>query len=122
MADGSDLGRHCARHPVSQVVAFFPQGARFAVSRETILRRPKEDYARLLSTLSKDVDPYAGYFMEWFWSELFLGHRVPCTVPDKVTPISHSDAMRDLTQRFPKSVERQQVKYDGSARMLSGSG
>merc|ERR1719440_2554964 len=102
-------------------MAFFPQGARFAVSRETIQRRPKADYERLLATLSNDDDSYAGYFMEWLWSELFLGHQEPCTVPDKLAVVSHAEAMQSLVLRFPQSMQ----KHFGVARSLSetdGSG
>merc|ERR1719375_617727 len=98
------------------VIAFFPQGARFAVSREKIHRRPKADYERLLATLSKDVDPYAGYFMEWLWSELFLGHQEPCSVPAKRAPVSHPEAMQSLTLRFPQSLDR----HSNHARSLAG--
>merc|ERR1712100_20004 len=47
-------------HAEDDVIAFFPQGARFA-----------------------------GYYMEWLWSELFLGHQEPCAVPAKRAPVSH---------------------------------
>merc|ERR1719271_2253245 len=104
-------------HTGDEVTAFFPQGARFAVSRETIQRRPKADYERLLATLSQHDDSYAGYYMEWLWSELFLGHKQPCQVPMKLAPVSHSDAMHMLTLRFPKSVER----HLSSDRKLSAS-
>merc|ERR1719432_215635 len=91
----------------NEVTAFFPQGARFSVSRDMIRRRPKADYERLLAVLSNDLDSYAGYYMEWLWSELFLGHQEPCTVPAKAAPVSHAQAMDSLIQRFAKSEERQ---------------
>lgn len=62
-------------HAEKEVTMVFPQGGRFAVSRERIQSRAKTVYEQLLKTLSKDIDPYSGYFMEWMWSELFLGHR-----------------------------------------------
>merc|ERR1719443_178381 len=93
-------------HTGDEVTAFFPQGARFAVSREKIQRRPKADYERLLATLSNDEDPYSGYFMEWLWSELFLGHQEKCPAPAKIAPVTHAEAMNSLMQHFPKSVER----------------
>jgi len=105
-------------HTEENVVASFPQGARFAVSQEMIMRRPKSDYQRLLAILSSDEDSYAGYFMEWFWSELFVGHEQPCPLPAKHIPVTHAQAMDTLTLRFPKSVE----KYFSSARMLSETG
>jgi len=106
----------------NEVTAFFPQGARFAVSRDMIQRRPKVDYERLLAAVSNDLDSYAGYYMEWLWSELFLGHQEACAVPSKVAPVSHAEAMDSLIQRFANSAERQleqeKVK-EGHARRLS---
>merc|ERR1712232_240339 len=100
------------------VMASFPQGARFAVSKETIQRRPKEDYEQLLTSLSDNEDPYAGYFMEWLWSELFLGHQEPCPLPPMLAAVSHTEAMNSLIQRFPHSVQRQL----STARNLQGTG
>merc|ERR1711862_639049 len=94
-------------HTGDELTVFFPQGARFAVSRETIQRRPKADYEKLLATLSNDVDSYAGYFMEWLWSELLVGHEQRCSAPAKVAPVSHAEAMDRLVQHFPKSMKRQ---------------
>merc|ERR1711939_351099 len=102
---------------MGEVMAFFPQGARFAVSKETVQRRPRAEYERLLASLSDNEDPYAGYFMEWLWSELFLGHEEPCPVPAKLDAVSHRDAMTSLIQRFPLSVQRQL----SSAHSLGGT-
>eukprot|EP00441_Pelagodinium_beii_P041113 CAMPEP_0197635060 /NCGR_PEP_ID=MMETSP1338-20131121/10980_1 /TAXON_ID=43686 ORGANISM="Pelagodinium beii, Strain RCC1491" /NCGR_SAMPLE_ID=MMETSP1338 /ASSEMBLY_ACC=CAM_ASM_000754 /LENGTH=903 /DNA_ID=CAMNT_0043207039 /DNA_START=66 /DNA_END=2778 /DNA_ORIENTATION=- len=93
-------------HTGSEVTAFFAQGARFAVSSKVIKQRPKADYERLLAVLSTSEDPYAGYFMEWFWSDLFLGHQEPCRVPAHTTPISHAEALDILAKRFPSSVQK----------------
>lgn len=41
----------------------FAQGARFAVSRETIRARPLAYYQRLLKTVSQSADPAAGYYL-----------------------------------------------------------
>jgi len=90
----------------SEVTAFFAQGARFAVSDQVIKQRPKADYERLLALVSTDEDAYAGYFMEWFWSELFLGHQEPCRVPAHIQPVSHSEALDALANRFTTSVHR----------------
>jgi len=103
-----------------EVKAFFPQGARFAVSRATIQSRPKSDYEQLLISLSNNEDPYAGYFMEWLWSELFLGHQEPCAVPAKLAPVSHMEAMQSLMQRFPKPVERQSSTARSLAAVSGG--
>ncbi|CAE8707562.1 unnamed protein product [Polarella glacialis] len=65
---------------LKSVTVAFTQGGRFAVSRENILRWSKAHYERLLATLSHDVNPYSGFFMEWMWSELFLGHKEPCNM------------------------------------------
>merc|ERR1712139_256506 len=97
--------------------AFFPQGARFAVSKETVQRRPKVEYERLLASLADNEDPYAGYFMEWLWSELFLGRQEPCPVPPMLTAVSHTEAMTNLVQRFPSSMQRQL----SIARSLAGT-
>ena len=51
----------------------FPQGARFAVARDVIRRRPRALYARLLERLSMYAQPYAAYYMEAMWPYLLLG-------------------------------------------------
>jgi hypothetical protein len=83
-------------HRGSELVIPFTQGARFAVAREKILRHPKVHYERLLATLSHHADPYSGYFMEWLWSELFLGHNVECKVPQLSSPVSQAEAIKEL--------------------------
>jgi len=113
-------------HTGDEVTVFFPQGARFAVSREIIQRRPKAHYEQLLRTLSGDIDPYAGYFMEWLWSEFFLGHQEPCTLPARVAPVSHGEAMDSLVHRFPKAMERlltskRSLADSGISGVVSGS-
>ncbi|CAE8684983.1 unnamed protein product [Polarella glacialis] len=90
-----------------QLVIPFSQGARFAVSRSKIRSRPKDVYERLLNTLSRNEDPYSGYFMEWMWSELFLGHQEPCRMPPTAAKVmSHSEALAELAQRYTIQVER----------------
>jgi len=104
-----------------EVTAFFPQGARFGVSRDVIQRRPKVEYERLLAAVSNDLDSYAGYYMEWLWSELFLGHQDACSVPRNVAPVSHAEAMDSLIQRFAMPTERQlheEKLTEGHARRL----
>merc|ERR1712216_235091 len=107
-------------HTGKELVAFFPQGARFAVSREKIQQRPKADYARLLATLSEDEDSYAGYYMEWLWSELFLGHQEPCSLPARHAPVSHAQAMSKLIENFPSSVARHLSTGGVSGSGISG--
>ncbi|CAE8635223.1 unnamed protein product [Polarella glacialis] len=94
------------RHVGREVTISVAQGARFAVSRASVQSRPKADYERLLDTLSHDLDPYSGYFMEWMWSELFQGHQELCPLPPKMAAISHPMAMDELAQRFPEAVKR----------------
>jgi len=106
-------------HTSDEMVLFFPQGARFAVSKERILSRPKADYERLMGALSNDVDPYAGYYMEWLWSELFLGHQEPCALPVRVAPSTHAHALEDLALRFSDSIQRKLVGTE-SERLLAG--
>lgn len=75
-------------HVGDEVTAYFSQGARFAVSREIVQRHPRAVYEQLLATLNKTDDPYSGYFMEWLWAELFLGHKQPCSTPAITDPVS----------------------------------
>ncbi|CAE8636331.1 unnamed protein product [Polarella glacialis] len=99
-------------HADRGVTISFSQGARFAIARAKIQSRPKADYERLLETLSHDADPYSGYFMEWMWSELFLGHQELCPMPPKTAAIRHSMAMDDLAQRFPEAVKKHYVNLE----------
>jgi hypothetical protein len=99
-------------HPESESVTLvFPQGGRFAVSRQVIRRRPKSDYEALLALLSKDIDPYAGYYMEWMWPALFVGAQtLPCQLPAVHQPVAHAVAMDDLMTRFvPGFVPRRRL-------------
>jgi hypothetical protein len=84
----------------SEIVVPFAQGARFAVSKETILSHPKEQYERLLAALSNDQDPYSGYFMEWLWSELLIGQNHHCKIPERSIVLRHEDAMSTLLKTF----------------------
>ena len=100
-----------SRPESESVTLVFPQGGRFAVSREVIRRRPKSDYEALLALLSKDIDPYAGYYMEWMWPALFVGARaLPCQLPAVLQPVAHAVAMDDLMTRFvPGFVPRRRL-------------
>lgn len=104
------------KHTEKNVMVVFPQGARFAVSRETIQQRPKAYYEKLLATLSNHVDSYAGYYMEWLWSELFQGHQESCSAPAKTVPVGAHEAMDALTHRFPD------YRFPEFVRRLSGGG
>jgi hypothetical protein len=92
----------------AEVIIPFVQGSRFAVAREKILSRPKGQYASLLETLSRNEDPYSGYFMEWLWSALFLGNETHCKLPKRTVAISHAGALNKLMTRYQKGVNGQQ--------------
>ena len=57
-----------APHPPEIEVSY---GACFAVSRERILRHPKELYQRIISYLSDHPNPEDGHYMERLWIHLF---------------------------------------------------
>lgn len=59
----------------------YTQGARFAVSRERVLRRPLEYYAELLLSVSSGVDPEEGYWMEVSWYDIFHPEAVQSRSP-----------------------------------------
>lgn len=48
-------------------LAFYAQGARFAMTKERLHQRPKEYYQNLLDLVSSSDDPCANYFNEWTW-------------------------------------------------------
>jgi len=55
--------------------------------------------------LSKDIDPYAGYYMEWMWPALFVGAQtLSCQLPAVLQPVAHAVAMNDLLSRFVPGV------------------
>lgn len=55
------------------------QGARYAVTRQQLQRRPRYDYEVLLSLVSAHEDPWAGYFLEWFFYPILTSDaRPPC--------------------------------------------
>ena len=59
-------------------VIFFAQGARLAIPKRFILRRPKYEYQRLLQLVAPHRDPWAGFFLEWFWFPLLTSSNPPC--------------------------------------------
>lgn len=61
-------------------VVYFDQGGIFSVTREQIRRRPKADYEALLVESIADIDPYIGYFLEWFWYYLLTSDTTPCNI------------------------------------------
>jgi hypothetical protein len=64
-------------------VVFFAQGARFAVSRERIHQRPREEYVALLNEVSQSSDPCANYMNEWLWYYIMGRPKAaPCDAQD----------------------------------------
>jgi len=53
----------------------FAQGARFAVSRERIHRRPLEYYQKLLAAVSGEENPLVGFYLEAMWYDVFHPER-----------------------------------------------
>jgi hypothetical protein len=63
------------------------QGALFAITRQTIHRRPKEVYQRAYEYFhnKEDVNPEEGHYMERFWLSIFSTPDLPpATVQDPV--------------------------------------
>lgn len=72
------------RRPEGGVV-FFAQGARFSVTREQLMRRPKAQYEAMLATVATSTDPAAGYFLEAFWYYVLTSpHQQPCPLPQEL--------------------------------------
>lgn len=60
------------------------QGARYAVTRNQIRQRPRHEYDALLSLVSHDKDPWAGYFLEWFFYPILTSAVAhPCASSDE---------------------------------------
>lgn len=79
--------------PLQAVQLSYPQGARFSVSAKAIRAHPKAYYEALLQTLSRNADPWAGYYMEWMWPTVFGRWPIACVLPPtSVSPIPHSAA------------------------------
>lgn len=96
---------------VSSIQLAFPQGARFAVSRRVIHRRPLTYYDALLATMNHSHDPYAGYYMEWFWPTVFSSGDAEqhCELPQTTkTPLSHYEEM----ERFKVAFEKRRKRRD----------
>ena len=70
-----------AARPPDDVV-YFAQGARFAVTRAQLHRRPRAQYEQLLATVNGSVDPSAGYFLECLWYYVLTspGSNAPCEI------------------------------------------
>jgi hypothetical protein len=67
-------------------VLFYSQGARFAVTRAQLRRRPRAFYEALLASVNATQDPSAGYFLEcmWFYVMTSPNNAPPCAIPSYV--------------------------------------
>eukprot|EP00968_Pinguiococcus_pyrenoidosus_P027595 scaffold7381_cov310-Pinguiococcus_pyrenoidosus.AAC.141 len=110
------------REQLDSLVLNFAQGARFAVSREAIHRRPKDYYVRLLDALAQDSDPAAGYWMEFMWYDVFHPEKLqvdagtPCELPS-YAPVSQWDMVWSLTHH---GEVREQLQSVDPRRLASG--
>merc|ERR1719240_1036456 len=79
-------------------MVFFSQGARFAVSRDRIHQRPREEYMDLLAEVSGSRDPCANYMNEWLWYYIMgRPQAAPCETPDIKMEAPSSMASRFLS-------------------------
>jgi len=83
--------------PAGEIVQY-AQGARFALSQETIRARPKAFYTKLLEALSADTDPCANYIMEWAWYYVFAPtvQTTPCKLTQTIIDSSLAGGVRSL--------------------------
>merc|ERR1719387_3270641 len=79
-------------------MVFFSQGARFAVSRDRIHQRPRQEYMDLLAEVSESRDPCANYMNEWLWYYIMgRPQAAPCETPDIKMEAPASMASRFLS-------------------------
>jgi len=79
-------------------MVFFSQGARFAVSRERIHQRPREEYVALLNEVSRSSDPCANYMNEWLWYYIMgRPQAAPCDAQDINLEMPISEEVRFLS-------------------------
>jgi len=83
--------------PAGEIVQY-AQGARFALSQETIRARPKAFYTKLLEALSADTDPCANYIMEWAWYYVFAPviQATPCKLSQDIIDSTQTGSVRSL--------------------------
>jgi len=77
---------------------FFSQGARFAVSKDRIHQRPREEYMDLLNLLSGSADPCENYMNEWLWYYIMgKPQQAPCAIQNVDVEAPVSAAFRFLS-------------------------
>lgn len=91
-------------------ILFFSQGATFSATAEQIRRRPLKDYKQLLTEVSKNEDPSAGFFLEWMWYYIVTSDISPCPVSGhefdwaKVQPFYKSLPLEERVKFTPEVV------------------
>merc|ERR1719163_1104950 len=79
-------------------MVFFAQGARFAVSKERIHQRSREEYMDLLNLVSGAADPCENYLNEWLWYYIMgKPQQAPCAVRNVDVEAPVSAAFRFLS-------------------------
>jgi hypothetical protein len=96
--------------PANAVQVSFPQGARFAATSDAIRARPRAYYEALLRTVSGDVDPWSGFYLEWAWPSVLQRPRA-CALPPRTSAVSSfEDAMAEFDalheRMFPLEARR----------------
>jgi len=92
----------------------FAQGARFAVSRARIQKRPRNYYSRLLALLAKDVNPQEGFWMEAAWYDVFHPDSLQSKTPLCLLPVAR-EAIMSLGPYVFDSVRQRVNKAAGDA-------
>ena len=83
----------------------YANGARFAVSRDRIQKRPLNYYKALLEALSNSVHPIEGYYMETMWYDIFHPESLQadlgsfCEIPSLDKIYSHSSMHEEAVHR-----------------------
>lgn len=86
------------------------QGALFAITRETIQRRPREVYERAYDYFhsKEDINPEEGHYMERFWLSIFGAHELDnqCITQDANLAAKNKDLtnITDAQQPEPEGI------------------
>jgi len=97
-----------AEAALAPVTLAFVQGARFAVSRERILKRPRAYYEALLERVSHSRNPLEGFFLEAMWHDVFHPERVQAAaplceylpLPTNLAAMSYGEMFEDTARRI----------------------
>jgi hypothetical protein len=107
----------------SPTLVDYSQGSRFAVGRKRILARPKEYYEALLSTVSHSKDPLAGYWIEFFWSDVFCAQEEqgPCALADDTYYEGNNAMWEDFANRSPVPLSPAELEQLVKRQLMSSS-